>query len=328
MSLPDFQVGQGKFQTAALIELRNPIPASEEEFHALNSSIWHVITSANAQAPAHAQVHEDHIIFSKPEKPFVLAGKETVLRAMTVKLYETEINSFYTDFETQRDSDATPFDMSSLASTVLGVHSLICKTLGINQLGYNVDFFAAGLDSLSVLKVLAGIRATLRNVFNNHLEPTVSMVYSNPTIERLSVVIFENPEMNFMDEIQQMQTLSTKYSSSVPPRSSPSPPQNLQAGISVLLTGSTGSLGSYLLEDLLSREQITRIVCLNRSLDAETKQRKSNQTRGLCTDWDPQRVEFLHSNLSEPDLGLENHIYKRLLTETTHIIRKSTSYCE
>ncbi len=63
------------------------MPATEEELRALKESIWPSIAIANIQAPAHAQIHKDYVMFASDDKPFILAGKETVLRAMTVKFY-------------------------------------------------------------------------------------------------------------------------------------------------------------------------------------------------------------------------------------------------
>lgn len=95
--------------------------------------------------------------------------------------------------------------------------------------------------------------------------------------------------------------------------------------MTVILTGSTGSLGSYLLDSLARQEHVAKIYCLNRAEDGGlAKQKLASLDRGLdIAAWGgDSRVEFLHVDLAEPLFGLAPHKYRELLRETTHIIRK------
>ncbi|GFP54213.1 hypothetical protein ACSS6W_001890 [Trichoderma asperelloides] len=88
----------------------------------------------------------------------------------------------------------------------------------------------------------------------------------------------------------------------------------------VILTGSTGSIGSYLLDALLDQWHVRKIYCLNRAEDGEAAQTKASGSRGLDTDWIEPRIEFLRADLSQPDLGLNPIKYDEMLERTTHII--------
>ncbi|KAM0245082.1 hypothetical protein ACHAQJ_010661 [Trichoderma viride] len=88
----------------------------------------------------------------------------------------------------------------------------------------------------------------------------------------------------------------------------------------VVLTGSTGSIGSYLLDALLDQWHVRKIYCLNRAEDGEAAQTKASGSRGLDTDWIEPRVEFLRVDLSQPDFGLSPQVYDEMLERTTHII--------
>jgi hypothetical protein len=117
------------------------------------------------------------------DKPFILAGKETVLRAITDKLYESEINDLSTKRELLRTSEARSIDMQSLESTREGIHNFICEILGLKTLGGNDDIFAAGLDSLSVLRILASLRAAFQAAGKAHDDLSVvstSTIYTSP----------------------------------------------------------------------------------------------------------------------------------------------------
>ncbi|KAF7552325.1 hypothetical protein G7Z17_g4411 [Cylindrodendrum hubeiense] len=96
--------------------------------------------------------------------------------------------------------------------------------------------------------------------------------------------------------------------------------ENNADSATVILTGSTGSLGSYLLDSLTSQWHVKKIYCLNRAEDGRTRQKDVSGTRGLDTDWDEHRVEFLHVDLSQPGFGLSQEKYIQLLREATHII--------
>ena len=90
----------------------------------------------------------------------------------------------------------------------------------------------------------------------------------------------------------------------------------------VVIAGSTGSLGSYLLHLLLARPEVSKIYCLNRSQDAEMRQRESNAARGLSSDWTTEQVEFFQVDLSQPRFNLEVDSYERLREQATYFIRK------
>lgn len=91
--------------------------------------------------------------------------------------------------------------------------------------------------------------------------------------------------------------------------------------MTVLLTGSTGSLGSYLLDSLVRQQHVRKIYCLNRAEDGLARQKMASDDRRLdTTAWGEERVEFLHVDLSLPIFGLSRKKYDQLLQESTHII--------
>lgn len=106
-------------------------------------------------------------------------------------------------------------------------------------------------------------------------------------------------------------------------------PDTALGNMSVILTGSTGSLGSYLLDSLARQDHVGKIYCLNRAEDGGlAKQKLASIDRGLdiAACGGHNRVEFLHVDLSQSLLGLPPNKYRELLRETTHIIRKWIPY--
>ncbi|KAK3290801.1 ochratoxin A non-ribosomal peptide synthetase [Chaetomium fimeti] len=103
----------------------------------------------------------------------------------------------------------------------------------------------------------------------------------------------------------------------MPPAQANKPPPRDEGQV-IVITGTTGALGTYMLDIASSCPGVKRIICLNRTDDAETRQRKTNADRGLNIDF--SKAEFLRADMSQYDLGLEQGVYDRLLTEVDRVI--------
>lgn len=121
--------------------------------------------------------------------------------------------------------------------------------------------------------------------------------------------------------ILRMNASLEKYSAGLKPSSTLQSSQDPQAPKFVILTGSTGALGSYLLDNLISDPTVQQIYCLNRSATAIDRQHNGNQSRDLSTDF--SRVRFLLADFSRPDFGLSSSIHSQLLHSVTHIIHNA-----
>lgn len=85
----------------------------------------------------------------------------------------------------------------------------------------------------------------------------------------------------------------------------------------LVLTGSTGSLGSYFLDRLIRKRSFAKIICLNRRGGDLEKQRKNHKSRGLTEDL--SNVQFFEGSLADNNLGLSDQQYSILVSEATHI---------
>lgn len=82
-----------------------------------------------------------------------------------------------------------------------------------------------------------------------------------------------------------------------------------------VLTGSTGSLGSCVLDRLLRIADVNRVFCLSRAGSDESRQAPLHEARGLATDF--SRVTFLEADLSKSQLGLSEESYRDLILTAT-----------
>jgi thioester reductase-like protein len=90
----------------------------------------------------------------------------------------------------------------------------------------------------------------------------------------------------------------------------------------VVLTGSTGMLGSYLLDLMVNNSRVKTVICLNKADDGGAKkQLEAMKSRGLSTSY--AKAEFRHVDISLPDFGLPPSLLARPLHETDRWIHNA-----
>ncbi|KAI9647265.1 hypothetical protein NHQ30_003648 [Ciborinia camelliae] len=315
-------VGQARFQPAVIIELAHPVEVNEENKKELITSIQPFIDAANKDSPTHGQIKDGFVAFAKPEKPFLRAGKGTVQRAATVKLYEPEIEELFANTESGDYSDLETSSLDSLTSTL---KDSVAKIADLKDLDVDEDLFASGsFDSLLAFTLLRQLRSALKKDGVESEKLQASTIYNNPTVKSLASVLYklvhssesqEDVSKTYSDERKQM---FEKYAKDLPSKTVGSAAKDSASEISVILTGSTGSMGSYMLDDLVALPHISRIYALNRAINGEERQRGASNSHGLKTDF--SKVRFFKTDMSQPHFGLDQEKYDELLSNATHII--------
>ncbi|KAL8640786.1 MAG: hypothetical protein Q9228_002325 [Teloschistes exilis] len=330
LSHPDVEgavvVGQARFEPIALIELRHGDPTSAEEREAFLQSFHPYIDRANDTAPSYGRIGYDHIMFAHRDKPMLRADKGTVKRAATLKVYAAEIDDFYKHLQLSDGSNVVDLDTKDPEALTISLKSMLEGIGDFKGVTDDEDFFSRGMNSLQVMTWVRQIKASVaRHDGKAARSVAAKTIYSNPTLEKLALAVHALLDAQAETQgdaqsarINAMKSMVGKFSSDLP---APVARKSLGSneGVTILLTGSTGGLGSYILDVALSTPSVKRIICLNRSADSEARQRSTHTSRGLVTDWQ-DRALFLHADLSKPQLGLQDKDYELLQTETTLII--------
>ncbi|KAK7756276.1 putative secondary metabolism biosynthetic enzyme [Diatrype stigma] len=326
--------GSHRFRLCLLIEPRNDVVNPSLE------TIWPIVEKANMQVPKFGRVPKELILFAAPDRPFLRAGKGTIQRRLTVQAYEEDIERRYDQVEEGLlTSGITPPSSMKTQDLIPFLESLCSQTLldedSSDSIGIDDDLLAFGLDSLSAFIVLARLKAALRQYgveadkvhsINNHL------LYNSKTIrqlaERLSPVLATTGTSSGsvgQDFDDATTRLSEKYIAKVRELVGGRVAQGTKSSSNevVILTGSTGSLGSYILSSLLARGDVKKVICLNRNGDAKA-QSASFRARGLPElPINDQRVVFLQVKPTVPKLGIPDEDYDLLKRETTSIIHNA-----
>ncbi|KAI8631702.1 acetyl-CoA synthetase-like protein [Xylariaceae sp. FL1651] len=313
-------VGQRQFQPMALIELNMDVPAptNQHDREELIRKLRPSIEAANKHAPGHAQLDHHHILFADPSKPIHYLGQGKIQRRRTYQIYENDIIAAYRTIG-EVNTGATPqLEFSSYDETVVWLRHLIVELSG-PELKPNDDFFRAGIDSLLVMKMAREIGAvSASDIYQHHtLESLASLLTQrrrSSSTESESTSEGTAPTEASTVDIDEMRALLKSCVADLPRLIHNRKP------MTVLLTGSTGSLGSYILETLYNTAHIEQIICLNRAANGEDRQAEVARKRGLHSSWNRKRVSFLQADLSAPFLGLAPPTYQNLIDSVTHII--------
>ncbi|KAI1199756.1 acetyl-CoA synthetase-like protein [Nemania serpens] len=313
-------VGRGRFQPMALIDLQSDtsLPSDHREILA---ELEPFVDAANRHAPAHARLDLHHVIFADPKRSIHYLGQGKIQRRRTYEVYEDDIEAAYRSIE-ERDA-AVPAELSltSHEETVSWLQQVVLR-VGGTELKANDDLFRAGIDSLQVMRMareIPGISPT--DIYRHHTLDALAVYLAHRRRDSSSESESDDgdtapTETSSGDhDIDDMRELLRSCAAGLPSINDLD-----NEPMTVLLTGSTGSLGSYLLDAFYSSPRIARIICLNRSAEGEKRQAGGAQQRGLASLWDGTRVSFLQADLSAPFLGLAPATYQDLVNSVTHVV--------
>lgn len=328
-------VGTRRFQASLLIELAasegsKPLTTAQEA--QLIERIWPNVEEANRVALAHARVEKALILILPVDRPLIRAGKGTIQRPASIAQYSAEIDALYDNADAvdgDHDNNVNAVGQIVDSADPQSVRRLIRDSVaGIRGLAdpetESTTFFERGLDSLMALQLLRTLRRGLRRP-----DLALSTIYSNPTIPRLQEAIMSGRQNapNVQDASLMAPLLKT-YSELIRQIPKPVTPALGAASdkeqVTVILTGSTGTVGTFLLRALLDSPNVEHVVCLNRSRDGG---RAAQEQRFVSAELEArdldQRATFLQTDLSQPLLGLSKETYENIRTRAGLIIHNA-----
>lgn len=187
------------------------------------------------------------------------------------------------------------------------------------------------LSSLAATSIRNSILRAFRERSVDAQSVSQNFVYSHPTVHKLGRVMSEiatNGHISLgQDAIAEtMRRLVKEYTSSFPSHNGTKTPT---AGEFVVVTGTTGSLGSFILKSLLDTPTVSRVYALNRP-DREGKallerQKKAFTDHGIDTTYlENPKLVLLEADLAVPGFGLEEKVFEEMKDTVTSIIHNGT----
>ncbi|KAL0569166.1 hypothetical protein V5O48_012806 [Marasmius crinis-equi] len=271
------------------------------------------------------------ILFANPAKPFKYTAKGTVKRQLTLSKYSEEILKLYSAVEdsTRAEISAPPsWDESSAKSFVRDVVNNVLK----KDTNDADDLFENGCDSLHTIWICNTILRSLRDSTNIETRQIPQdFVYNCPSVNSLTDFVLGIVQNGISDTArprdneQAMLSLVEKYSMEI--QIVPKVDRPSRDGKCVLLTGSTGSFGTYLLADLIFDASISRVYALNRTKTNESlerRQRKAFMEKGIDGDLlKSEKLKLIEGDFLVPEFGISPESYKEMENTVTHVIHNA-----
>lgn len=319
-------LGQSRFQTSLLIE---PIEAVEDE-HTFVETIWPKVERANETVPKYGRVSKNKIQLASPDKPFKVTPKGTKQRRIITSDYQKEIEAIYEAAEADEAADVPPLPKSLELEPLRDyVRNLIMGLLSRSDIKDEEDLYEAGLDSLFAIQLAQTLHTAVAARMLNESTFAIKQqhIYAHSTTAQLAQyladVVQGHSQTSSISRAERLTQAVEKYTSQLPPRLALPTDQPGQS--TVILTGSTGSLGGYLLHQFLKDPKVGKVYCFNRSDNAQSRQRAGFVSKGLDPSLldDPTRVEFLTVSFGAAQFGLPDATYNKLLGSVSLVVHNA-----
>lgn len=333
--------GEHRPEVGVIVEPTKPLAAEEEA--SFIDTVWDVIQRENKQLDRHARVASKTMVLIKPtNKTVPRSDKGSVMRKQTYNVFQDEIEAAYNDSDEQVEVFVLSTEPIQLERDLRVIVQQCVQDRVANLLtwGEEDDFFSMGMDSLEATRLARALgniqnKASFPGLLSGNVK--AQLIYQNSSIRALARALQKDSSPSDASDadhtIQLMKELATTFSPSIIMENT-----NVRKA-TVLLTGSTGHLGVYLLKQLLLDPKVERVICLNRSRkgkvdpslltstedELKALQLQANVTRGITVEeYSWKKVRFLPSNhFDRNHLGLPGSEYDRLKKTVTHVIHNA-----
>ncbi|KAL3464342.1 hypothetical protein BJX64DRAFT_286473 [Aspergillus heterothallicus] len=277
--------------------------------------VWPDIASANKNAETFSQISRDMVIILSVGCSYPATDKGTMIRNRTYLDFSDIIEAAYQNLEygTSDSEHKLILNLSDLENYLLGLFQI---ELGYAGLNLTSDFYEAGVDSLQAIKARGSIK---KNIDIGSAQLSHNVVFDQANIKKLAAHLFAlrtGEQQDEEDELAVMSQLVVKYS-------------NFHARAAtkevILLTGTTGSLGAYVLSRLMQKESVKKIYCLVRASSPSNALDRvlSNLASRSLPMINVSKIVALPSQLGCEDLGLSQSMLSELRASLTKVIHSA-----
>ena len=315
-------VGQAQPRVALLVELRPDHRFGPD----IIGGLWPAVDRLNSVMPSYGRVAKSMILIADASKPFARAGKGTIIRKLTIAAYQAELQSLFEGLRPiarKKLLKPTAFRHEDITSMLRAV---FCEVLGADDIVNDQNLYLRGLDSVKSLEALDEIRANLAAHSEGSLSwLSIRHLYVHPTINDLAQTLLEwlnsgqIPQQT--DRIFEMKNTLDLYKKNLPQKTSAPSLSEPREKFNVVIIGSTGYLGQYLLESLCQDPLVDKIFCLNRSESAAKNWSNRAAQKGLSARLN--EITFYTVDFKQPRFGLKTEDYSNLIDLSDVIIHSA-----
>ncbi|KZP17631.1 putative aminoadipate reductase [Athelia psychrophila] len=297
-----------------------------------------IVEEANREAPSYSRIFKGMMTVTDSSKPLPRVGKGTVAKKAAMELYDAEFAALYEAFEASGQSAAEaqlPVSWGE-ADVELWLGVQAADIHSAQRVDFDTDLFSQGFDSLSATFLRNRIIGALRSssdplVSRAGQKVTQNVVFSHPNIRQLAAHISQlvsGAHAGPASATLAIENMIEKYSSGLTDAPNAISEVIASAPPVVLLTGSTGGLASFMLEELLKDSRVKRVYAYNRpargAIACRDRQRNAFIDKGLelCL-LESDRLVYLEGDSALPKLGLSDTVHEELRSSVNLIIHSA-----
>lgn len=313
--------GDGQFELGVIVERAAGADTDVDKF---KDAIWPIVVEAGQQMDSHARISSRaSIIVTGPEKPLPRSDKGSVPRKEAYRLFDAEIKKAYQDLELE-DTGGPPLDAGALEESLKALVQVELEDMVPDGAwGIDDDLFELGVNSLHAARIGRAIKKALRKEDASGLVPAdqigADFVYKNSSVSRMADALRLTSRQGQMSEEALIDSYVSRYSQ-----------LSTRRRDVVLLTGSSGTLGSYALQHLAAQPHISQVICLvrkgpssaktNGDVDHVAAQIDKAKSKGadIPTEY-ASKVAVLQADPFQPRLGLGEDEYSHLCGKVSHV---------
>ncbi|CAO3610104.1 unnamed protein product [Mucor fragilis] len=318
-------IGHGRQCTAALVQLNAELAecSSDEEVY---KAVYDAVKEANNECPNHSKIFPQMVKILPLDQVLPTTAKGTLMRKKAEVAHQDAVEKLYKGFleepkslaDSSSDIDTSTWTFEQIedflidsAAKVLDIPRSIIKD-------HPKSLFHLGLNSINAIQLRNYILECFDNVASN-------FIYQHYSIQSMVKALMSNEREDLQEQTekqyQQTQQLAESY---IEKAKRDFPCANNLYDESrpkvVLLTGATGSVGSFILRELLRDSSVEKVYCCVRGEDYQLKDRlvESITSRSLNASMlETDRLEILPMRFDEPLLGFSRERYQQLKKEVT-----------
>ncbi|KAI9030908.1 hypothetical protein CLU79DRAFT_785955 [Phycomyces nitens] len=314
--------GQGCQCTGVLVEL-SPDECQKYAPDEMVNLVYSAVQKANKEAPSHSMILKQMIKILPLNKTLPATDKGTIARKKSNEQYKDMIDKLYEDFLTASTSlDNSSNDASEWSPEKVKMFLIesAADVLGLTLADLKdttQSLFDLGLNSLLSIQLRNRISQAFGPISQNFLfqNPTIDQIQESLSTGNVSGATTIEKSLSKTEEI--LDSYLERASRDFEVAKSAYIPGQEQV---VLLTGATGSLGSFMLCDLLKSPCVSKVYCLVRGKESGALNRiyHAFESRNLDTSLlDTSKLVALPMNLNDERLGFSQDFYAKLKTEVT-----------
>ncbi|KAL0565697.1 hypothetical protein V5O48_016323 [Marasmius crinis-equi] len=341
--------GNSRNHCGLLIQLEDPFVFDSDDkkmSSAFRKYILPRVEAANRVAPTYSRIYPEvtrthsssyrmmfilwkMILVTSPLKPFMYTEKGSLKRKEILQAYAPEIGELYR----RREEDIglrIAFPESMELAKVVDFIQCVLKTIPL-IVPKDEDVFRYGCSSLQATRIELIIRSSLKRVLTDlavkslrnfvyeHQTPHAMAQYLCSVLSQGSPASTSSKSLQRVPEMERLiGALATGFSAFRGGTKG-----KLSQPTVILITGTTGALGSNLLSTLLNDSSVSGVYALNRKhkgVDLLERQRSCFVQQGLDAELlTDSRLKLIETDLNQIYFGLGSSVFEEMRESVTHI---------